>query len=60
MLQANFLDAKLQENDLSDKGFVSVERFFAWIHSRSFIEEITIFAIAAEVIFFSFSDWNEG
>ena len=29
MLQANFLDAKLQENDLSDKGFVSVERFFA-------------------------------
>ena len=29
MLQANFLDAKLQENDLSDTGFVSVERFFA-------------------------------
>ena len=29
MLQANFLDAKLQENDFSGTGFVSGEHFYA-------------------------------
>lgn len=29
MLQAHFLDAKLQENDLSGTGFVPGEHFYA-------------------------------